>query len=210
MLSPIIFPSRSAAIRDTTPADEPDAWCAPATAYEHYTPVLYAHDGSGFHVASPEQVLVQAQHLVERQFHRGGALIKQPHIVRALLQLKLGAHPQAVFACFFLTKRYELIDYVEIFNGTTDKVTVHMREVMREALKRHAEAVIAARGDPTGEGTPTLQYLATAAKLRWLLAMSDIHLLDYLVVGKTITSLSKRGTYKVLARRKIDTSISLC
>jgi hypothetical protein len=75
--------------------------------------------------------------------------VNQPHIVRAMLQLKLGAHPRAVFAAFFLTKNYHLLDYVEIFNGTTDKVVVHMTEVLRAALQRNAEAVIAARSDPT-------------------------------------------------------------
>jgi hypothetical protein len=77
--------------------------------YEDYTPVLYAHDGSGFHVVSPEQILVHAQHLVERQFHRDGPLVNNPHIVRAMLQLKLCAHPQAVFAAFLLTKRLYLM-----------------------------------------------------------------------------------------------------
>jgi DNA repair protein RadC len=161
--------------------------------YRDYTPVLYAHDDSGFCVASPEQVLVQAQHLVERQFHRDGPLVNNPRIIRAMLELKLAAHEQSVFAAFFLTKRLHLIDYVELFNGTTDKVLIHMREITRAALKHHAEAVIAARNDPTGEGTPTLMDLADASKLRWLLGTMDIKLLDYLVVGKKIVSLSERG-----------------
>jgi DNA repair protein RadC len=73
-------------------------------------------------------VLVQAQLLVERHFHRGGPIVNRPDTVRAMLQLKLSAHPHSVFACFFLTKRYEWIDYVELFNGTTDNVVVHLRE----------------------------------------------------------------------------------
>jgi DNA repair protein RadC len=115
-------------------------------------PVLYAHDGAGFRVASPGQVLVQAQHLVQRQFHRDGPLVNQPQIVRAMLQLKLGAHPRAVFA-----------------------------------------AVIAARNDPAGVGTPTLLGLADASKLRWLLGTMDIPLVDYLIVGREIASLLERG-----------------
>jgi DNA repair protein RadC len=67
-----------------------------------------------------------------------------------------------------------------------------MSKVMREALKRHAEGVIAARNDPTGEGTPTVKDLATASKLRWLLEMADMHLLDYLIVERRITSLQER------------------
>jgi DNA repair protein RadC len=98
-----------------------------------------------------------------------------------------------VFAAFFLTKNYHLLDYVELFNGTTDKVVIYMREVLRAALQRNAEAVIAARGDPTGVGKPTLLDLADAAKLRWLLGTMDIHLVDYLIVGREITSLAQRG-----------------
>jgi hypothetical protein len=112
-------------------ADNGPARCVQPAPYEEYTPVLYAHDGSGFRVASPQQILVQAGHLVERHFHRNGLLVNQPHTVRALLQLKLASHPRSVLAAFFLTKRRHLIDYVELFNGTTDRVVVHMREVMR-------------------------------------------------------------------------------
>jgi DNA repair protein RadC len=67
-----------------------------------------------------------------------------------------------------------------------------MREILRAALERHAEAVIAARNDPTGEGTPTLLNVGDASKLRWLLGSMDIKLLDYLIVGKNHVSCGER------------------
>src|SRR5262245_22227209 len=73
-------------------------------AYEEFTPVFYMHDGSEFRVASPRELLVQAQHLISRSFHRKGRLIDQPHVVRALLQVQLAAHPRAVFALVLLTR----------------------------------------------------------------------------------------------------------
>jgi DNA repair protein RadC len=169
------------------------AACGTPAPYEDFTPVFYAHNGSEFRVASPLEILVHAQHLISRSFHRKGPLIDQPHLVRALLHVQLGAHLHSVFALVLLSKDLRLLDFVEVFNGTTDHVVVHTREVVRETLKRNAAAVIAARSDPTGEGKPTEADVAAARRIREVMMNLDIRLLDYLIVGNTIASLAERG-----------------
>jgi DNA repair protein RadC len=116
----------------------------------------------------------------------------RPHALRALLHVQLAAHPRVVFAAILLTRRWRLIDYVELFNGTTDHVVVHARVVVQEVLRRHAEAVIVARSDPTGEGKVSARDMADARKLKAALGCVEIRLLDYLVVGKTIGSMAER------------------
>jgi DNA repair protein RadC len=44
----------------------------------------------------------------------------------------------------FLDKRHRLISYQEMFQGTIDGASVHPREVVNEALKQNAAAVILA------------------------------------------------------------------
>jgi RadC-like JAB domain/Uncharacterized protein conserved in bacteria (DUF2188) len=106
-------------------------------------------------VASPRQILEQAQRLVSARFHRKRLLIDQPHVVRALLQVRLAAHPRVVFAALFLDRRLRLLDYVELFTGALDQVVIHPREVIREALRTNAAGVIVARNDPSGDGNPS-------------------------------------------------------
>ena len=76
--------------------------------------MFYAHDGSGFRVASPREILEHAQHLISRRFHRDGPLMDQVHAVRALLHVQLAEHPRSVFAMLLLDRRGRLIDYLEV------------------------------------------------------------------------------------------------
>jgi DNA repair protein RadC len=165
----------------------------PPTRDEYCSPILYTHDGTGFRVASPLRVLEQARLLIHQRFHDKAPLLDQPRLVRALLQVQLAAHPNAVFAALFLNRRLHLIDFVEIFHGTIDHVLVHPREVLRETLRRNAEAVIAARNDPSGCSEPSPRDIMDAIQLRYALAVADIRLLDYLIVGQSITSMAERG-----------------
>ena len=72
-------------------------------------------------------------------------------------------------------------------------VRVHPREVVREALHRNAQAVIAARNDPTGDAEPTRRDIADACLLRYVLGQIEIKLVDYLIVGEKIKSMAERG-----------------
>jgi DNA repair protein RadC len=152
--------------------------------HEYCTPVLYRHDGSGFRVASPQQIIAHAQHLISERFHRNDPLINRPEIVRAILQMQLAAHRHVVFAAFFLTGQHRLIAFVELFNGDMVEVTVPRGEFVREALQRNARAVIAARNEPSGEPAMTLRETRTARDLGEALSLVDVKLLDYLIVGE--------------------------
>ena len=157
------------------------------------TPALYTLDSCGVRVASPHQILEQAQILISSRFHRGAPLLDQPHLIHALLRARLAAHPRAVFGALFFDRRKRLIEFVEMFNGTVDGVTVYPREVMREAMHRNAEVVLGARNDPTGDAEPSRRDVLSAQMLRRALALIDVPLLDYLIVGETVTSLAERA-----------------
>jgi DNA repair protein RadC len=161
--------------------------------HEYCTPVLYSHDGSGFRVASPHQIIAHAQHLISQHVHRNDPLIDRPDVVRAILQMQLAAHRHVVFAGFFLTAHHRLIAFVELFNGDHAEVAVPCGEFIKEALQRHARAVIAARNEPSGEATLRHREIRIARELRDGLSLVDIKLLDYLIVGSdAVTSMAER------------------
>jgi transposase len=79
--------------------------------------------------------------------------------------MQLAAHRHVVFAALFLIGHHRLIAFVEMFRGNPDEVEFPPGEVVKEALRRNARAIIAARNEPTGD--PTLTPLACPPPGPW-------------------------------------------
>jgi DNA repair protein RadC len=110
------------------------------------------------------------------------------------LSLKLGTLERENFAVIFLDRRYRLISYQEMFQGTTDGASVHPREVVKEALKQNAAAVILAHPHPSGVVEPSQADELITTRLRDSLSSVDIRVLDHIIVaGGETTSLAERG-----------------
>jgi len=83
---------------------------------------------------------------------------------------------------------------VPLFRGTIDGASVYPREVVKEALRRNAAAVILAHNHPSGVAEPSQADELITARLRDALALVDIRVLDHLVVtGDAIVSFAERG-----------------
>jgi DNA repair protein RadC len=86
---------------------------------------------------------------------RRGTSLSSPKATRDYLALKLGTLEREVFAVIFLDKRHRLISYQEMFQGTIDGASVHPREVVKEAWRQNAAAVILAHPHPSGVAEPS-------------------------------------------------------
>ena len=107
---------------------------------------------------------------------------------------KLGGLEREVFAAVFLDTRHRLIEYSELFQGTIDGAEVHPREVVRQALRCNAAAVIVAHNHPSGTVEPSAADRAVTTRLKQALALVDVRLLDHIVVGGTeAASMAARG-----------------
>lgn len=184
--------SKSGSIRQILSADTDTDIYATANTKSHGT-ALFTQDGDDLQLASPQQIIEQARLLITQRFERGASLMDQPDIVDALLRVKLAGESRMVFAALFLDRRYRVLDFAVLFRGTIDGVTIHTREVIRDALFREAEVVIGARNDLAGDADPTERDFADAKKLRDALALVDVVLADYLIVGRSIASFTKLG-----------------
>src|SRR3546814_10088922 len=78
-----------------------------------------------------------------------------PVAVKDYLRAKLAGFEHEVFAVLFLDTRHRLIDYVEMFHGTIDAAEVHPREVVKQALRLNAAAVIVSHNHPSGNPEPS-------------------------------------------------------
>jgi DNA repair protein RadC len=72
-------------------------------------------------------------------------------------------------------------------------VKVHAKEVVRETLAWNAERLLCFRSDPAGDHQPTSDDIATARLVKRALDLLNVPLLDYVIVGTTLTSLRLRG-----------------
>lgn len=143
--------------------------------------------------ASPAQIVEAARDLIAQKYKRG-ASFANPGDAGAYFQAKLAGLDREVFAAAFLDTRHQLIEYRELFFGTIDGAEVHPREVVREALRCNAAAVIVAHNHPSGSAVASAADRAVTARLRQALGLVDIRLLDHFVIaGLQSSSLAASG-----------------
>jgi DNA repair protein RadC len=157
---------------------------------------LYTTDENtptGIREASFDEIITAAREQLSRRVRRG-AQLTSPKATRDYLALKLGTLEREVFAVLFLDKRHRLISYQEMFLGTIDGATVHPREVVKEALKQNAAAVILAHPHPSGVAEPSQADELITNRLKEALSLIDVRILDHIIVagGETL-SFAERG-----------------
>ena len=117
-----------------------------------------------------------------------------PGTVRDYLRLKLADRPHEVFAVVFLDAQHKVIETVEMFRGTLTQTSVYPREVVIEALKQNAAAVILCHNHPSGSSEPSFADISLTDKLRAALGLVDIRVIDHLIVTRaTVLSFAEKG-----------------
>lgn len=143
--------------------------------------------------ANSEEVIETALGLVEER-HRSGTTLTSPQAAREYLALRLGTLEHEVFAGIFLDAQNRILEYVELFRGTVTQTAVYPREVVKEALRRNAVALILVHNHPSGTGEPSRADEFLTQTLKAALALIDVRIIDHVIVGgTTLTSLAERG-----------------
>jgi DNA repair protein RadC len=87
-----------------------------------------------------------------------------------------------------------LISHQEMFQDTIDGASVHPREVVKEALKQDAAAVILAHPHPSGVAEPSQADELITQRLKEALGLVDIRILDHIIfAGRDTISFAERG-----------------
>ncbi|EPK7593155.1 MULTISPECIES: RadC family protein [Pseudomonadota] len=155
---------------------------------------LMLRDARGrYHPASADQILEAARQVIGQKMQRGTSFTS-PADVKTYLRTKLAGFEHEVFAVLFLDTRHRLIDYAELFHGTIDGAEVHPREVVKEALRLNAAAVIISHNHPSGDPEPSAADRTLTQQLKQALALVDVRTLDHVIVGgMTTISFAERG-----------------
>jgi len=129
-----------------------------------------------------------------REALRAGPAMNAPANTRQFLTAQLRDRPYEVFCCLHLDNRHRLIHFEEVFRGTIDGASVHPREVVRQALRYNAAALIFAHNHPSGVAEASQADELITRRLRDALALVDIRVLDHLIVGdNSCLSFAERG-----------------
>lgn len=109
--------------------------------------------------------------------------ISSPQASREYLSMCLRDKPYESFFALFLDSKHRVIHHQELFRGTIDSASVPVREVVKEALKHNAAAMIVAHNHPSGVAEPSAADKSLTETLYLALGMVGIKLLDHFVVG---------------------------
>jgi len=121
------------------------------------------------------------RHLLEPM--KVGSALAEPEATRKFLLAQLRNRPYEVFCILYLNNRHRLLAFEELFRGTTDNATVHIKEVMRQAIVHNATAVILAHNHPSGVMEPSQADEYITRRLRDSLALMDVRVLDHVIVA---------------------------
>ena len=144
-------------------------------------------------LATAEQILEAARQAIERKMQRGTSFTS-PAAVKEYLRAKLAGLEHEVFAVLFMDTQHRLIEYAEMFRGTIDGASVYPRELVKEALRLNAAAVIVSHNHPSGNPEPSGADRALTQRLKEALGLVDVRMLDHVIVaGTDTTSFAERG-----------------
>lgn len=140
-----------------------------------------------------EGILLAAEKILLARLTRQGQ-ITDPMDCTRFLKAHCAHLEHEVFGCIFLDTRHRIIQVEQLFRGTVDGAEIHPREVAKAALAHNAAAVVLYHNHPSGDSEPSAADRAVTARLKQVLALIEVRLIDHIVVAAgECTSLAARG-----------------
>ena len=154
------------------------------------------NDVKGIGAAKYSQLNAIAE-LARRYYYSRGVeelTLKGPDSVREFIQSQLTTAEREIFVVIFLDNQHRVIKYSPMFSGTLNHVEVHPREIVREAMKSNAAALILAHNHPSGRAEPSKADRVITERIVKACLFMEIRVLDHLVIGRgEYVSFAERG-----------------
>ncbi len=138
-------------------------------------------------------ILELARRAAEERLMRQQAM-SEPGSVKRYFKTALANCAVEHCLALYLDSQLNLITSGELARGTLARASVYPREVVREALRHHAAALILAHNHPSGSAQPSQADRDFTRHMQQALALVEIRLLDHLIVaGDTVVSMAELG-----------------
>lgn len=156
--------------------------------------IVSTEDPPEYVVSTDDAVIKQALSILEGRLRKPGVQFTSPSSARDYLTLKLAELEHELFVCLWLDGQNRLIEYSELFRGTLTQTSIYPREVVKEAMRLNAAAVIFSHNHPSGLAEPSRADEALTKTLKQVLELIEVKVLDHIVIGGTTTiSFAERG-----------------
>ena len=159
--------------------------------------VLYLHHRAPGEMTDTQaryeaDILREAEAILRKRWARLGSL-SDPRASADWLRVHCAGMAAEVFGVIFLDNKHRILSSRELFRGTIDGCSVAPREVVRAVIEANAAAVVLYHNHPSGNPEPSSADVAITQTLKQALDLIGTRVLDHLICGETVTSLSQRG-----------------
>ena len=124
--------------------------------------------------------------IAKRHFKSGlskGSVLSNPQQIAHYLYLHIGNLAREVFAVLLLDQKHQLIDLINLFQGSLNCSSVHPREVAKLVLEKNAAAVVLAHNHPSRDPTPSEADIVITKRIKAALELIETRVLDHIVIG---------------------------
>ena len=130
-------------------------------------------------------IIASALNILEKRisYSSDDLSMTSPAICKEYVKLHLARYEHEVFACLWLDNRNRVINFNKVFRGTIDVCSVHSREIVKNAMKHNAAAVILAHNHPSGVSEPSAADRRITERLINALALIYVRVLDHFIVS---------------------------
>lgn len=144
--------------------------------------------------ADDDAIISRALAIIEARVKKADTVMTAPAVVRDWLRIRVGGKPHEEFGVAWLDAQHKLIEAGELFRGTLTQASVYPREVVKEALRCNAAAVILYHNHPSGSLEASSADQMLTRTLKDALALVDVRILDHFIVTPHATmSFAEKG-----------------
>lgn len=122
-------------------------------------------------------------------------MINSPADAAALVQHEMSMLEKEHLRVLLLDRRNQVMEIVEVYQGSVNSSQVRVGEIFRAAIQRLASAIVVAHNHPSGDPTPSPDDVVVTRAIVQAGKLLDIETLDHLVIGQAgkWVSLKERG-----------------
>ena len=123
----------------------------------------------------PAEVLKQK--IMERSIYKSSKEIFD-YLYYSMRDLK-----QEVFKVIYLNNRSQIIDVVDLIEGTTDSIPIHPRQIVESAIAHGAAGLIFVHNHPSGNPEPSPSDKELTRELVYAGRIMQLKVLDHIIIG---------------------------
>jgi DNA repair protein RadC len=109
--------------------------------------------------------------------------LSSPSEALKFAESKLASNANEAFLVIYLNSKNAVLSHEVVNEGTVNRAVVYPRNIVKEALRANASALILAHNHPSGECAPSTHDLELTKALREALNTIDVTVLDHLIIG---------------------------